>query len=492
MNSKKTVLFVVLVAVLLVSLAGCAQPTPEVQVVKETVVVEKEVEKVVKETVEVEVEKIVKETVEVEKEVVKEVEVTPTPVPITDEDVVTITWWGTERGRDTAAAREVHYQLARAFEEGHPNTKVAVALFPSKGFATRILTSVAAGEAPDLWYHYFAADIANQDFVEDLTPYIEASGIDPAEVWFPIGQQRGAYQDRIYGLPRDATAGVIAYNKAIFDAAGVAYPEAGWTIADYREKAIALTDAANDTYGVGAIVGSPGCFQWSSFSYNMGTDFISPDGRDVAGYMDTPEAMEALKYCLDLTATDEATAPAGMQEQYGELVFVSGQVGMQHISTWELDAINEQVDFEWAVVEPPQYDADTPGIAWTDSYIYNMWNGSEHKERTYDFMEWLTGPEAGKILAESGVWTPAVPAVWEEMGWPEDPIMGIFWTELQKETRIANYERSQFYWDCVGDIFYDVWSNYVELGETDLESYLPTMVEDAQLCLDDNFEAVEQ
>ena len=61
-----------LTVVLALILSACATPAPEV--IKETVVVEKEVEKVVKETivVEKEVEKVVKETVVVEKEVVVE------------------------------------------------------------------------------------------------------------------------------------------------------------------------------------------------------------------------------------------------------------------------------------------------------------------------------------------------------------------------------------------------------------------------------------
>lgn len=429
------------------------------------------------------------ETVEVEKEVY--IEVTPTAVPIGEDDVITITWWGTERGRDTAAARDLHFQLARAYEESHPNTQIAVALFPSRGFGTRILTSVAAGEAPDLWYHYFAADTATQGFMEDLTPYIESSGIDPTESWFPIAQHRAVYDGRYYGIPRDATAGVIAYNKDIFDAAGESYPEEGWTLADYREKALALTDIDKDIYGLGAIVGGAGAFQWSSFSYNMGVDFLSPDGSEVVGYMDTPEALEAFRYIFDLTATDQVTAPVGMQEQFGELVFVSGQVAMQHISTWELDAINEQADFDWGVVSPPRYDENTEGVAWTDSYVYNIWNGSPYKQRTWEFLAWLTGPEAAQIIADSGVWTPAVPSVWEDMGWDEDSVMSVFWNELQKETRIPNYLRSQYYWDCVGDVFYDAWSSYVELGETDLESYLPSVVEEAQVCLDDNFASQE-
>jgi hypothetical protein len=91
------------------------------------------------------------------------------------------------------------------------------------------------------------------------------------------------------------------------------------------------------------------------------------------------------------------------------------------------------------------------------------------------------------IMAEAGVWTPAVPSVWEEMGWTEDPVLNVAWNELQKEARVANYERSQFYFDCVGSIFDDVWTNYVELSDTDIEGYLATAVPNAQACLDDNY-----
>ena len=284
-----------IVAILAVA---CAPSEPEVVEVTRVVTEMEQVEvtRVVTETIEVEGEQVeVTRVVEVEVEVPVEVPVEAEPVAEAgEEDVVTISWWGTERGRETAATREVHFTLARAFEESHPNTKVAVSLFPSRGFSNRVLTAIAAGEGPDIWYHYFATDIATQGFLEDLTPYIEASDFDPAERWFPIGNQRAVYDGKFYGVPRDATAGFIAYNKDMFDAAGLPYPEAGWTIADYRESAIALTDADNDQYGIGAIVGSPGCFQWSPFSYNMGADFVSPDGHEVVGYFDTPEAENAL------------------------------------------------------------------------------------------------------------------------------------------------------------------------------------------------------
>ncbi|MDX1416152.1 MAG: sugar ABC transporter substrate-binding protein [Candidatus Promineifilaceae bacterium] len=491
MSTKRIAKFVVMFIIISLLTAACGASEPAVV----------EVTRVVTETEQVEVTRVVTETIEVEGETVEVTRVVEVQVEVPveeeaaaeagEEDVVTISWWGTERGRDTAETRELHFTLARAFEESHPNTSIAVSLFPSRGFANRVLTAIAAGEGPDIWYHYFATDIATQGFLEDLTPFIEASDFDPAERWFPIGNQRAVYDGKFYGVPRDATAGFIAYNMDMFDAAGLPYPEAGWTIEDYRQAAIALTDIDNDQYGIGAIVGSPGCFQWSSFSYNMGAEFVSPDGSEVAGYMDTPEAENALKFCLDLTATDQVAAPPGLQEQFGELVFLSGNVGMQHISTWELPAINEGAEFNWGVVAPPRFDENSDGIAWTDSYIYYMSSDTVQKQRAWEFMEWLSGPEAGMIMAEAGIWTPALPEVWEEMGWTEDPVLSVAWEELQKEARVANYERSQFYWDCVGSIFDDVWTNYVELGETDIAGILETAVPQAQACLDDNYASLE-
>ncbi len=97
-----------------------------------------------------------------------------------DDPVVTITWWSTERGRDTAATRDLHFQLARAFEEANPNIRVAISLFPSRAFNTRVATAIAGNEGPDVWTTYYAADVALQGFLEDLTPYMEASGVNPA------------------------------------------------------------------------------------------------------------------------------------------------------------------------------------------------------------------------------------------------------------------------------------------------------------------------
>lgn len=405
-----------------------------------------------------------------------------------DDQVVTITWWSTERGRDTAATRDLHFQLARAFEEANPNIRVAISLFPSRAFNTRVATAIAGGEGPDVWTTYYSPDVAEQGFLENLTPYIEASEIlNPEEDWFPIGQIRTQYEGNYYGVPREASAAFIAYNKDIFDAAGVPYPEEGWTVAEYREMANQLTDRENEQYGVGAIAGGEGCMMWSPFSFNLGTDVISPDGRQVVGYMDTPEAAEAWRFCLELVTEDQVAAPAELQDQYGELVFLSGNVAMQSISNWELPALEEQADFEWGVVAPPRYDESSEGIAWTDAYGHYMWSDSRHKDAAWRFLEWLAGPEAQRMAAEAGIWPANGPQVWEELGWDQDPVLGVAYRELQKETRIANYLRSQYFWDCVYPAFDNIRVRWIQNGERDLESMLAEEAVTAQFCLDDNY-----
>ena len=84
-------------------------------------------------------------------------------------------------------------------------------------------------------------------FFMPLNEAVEEAGIDPYEIYganLPV-EDDGNY----YALPFKQEMYCVFYNKAIFDEAGVPYPEGPWTWDEYVETAQKLTDKSRGVYG---------------------------------------------------------------------------------------------------------------------------------------------------------------------------------------------------------------------------------------------------
>lgn len=84
-------------------------------------------------------------------------------------------------------------------------------------------------------------------FFMPLNEAVEEAGIDPYEIYganLPV-EDDGNY----YALPFKQEMYCVFYNKAIFDEAGVPYPEGPWTWDEYVETAQKLTDKSKGAYG---------------------------------------------------------------------------------------------------------------------------------------------------------------------------------------------------------------------------------------------------
>ena len=84
-------------------------------------------------------------------------------------------------------------------------------------------------------------------FFMPLNEAVEVAGIDPYEIYganLPV-EDDGNY----YALPFKQEMYCVFYNKAIFDEAGVPYPEGPWTWDEYVETAQKLTDKSKGVYG---------------------------------------------------------------------------------------------------------------------------------------------------------------------------------------------------------------------------------------------------
>jgi multiple sugar transport system substrate-binding protein len=209
MRKLRTIIFVALLAVMLVS---CAQPPA--QVVIQTQVVEKEV---IKEVVQTKV---------VEKEVVKEITAIPTrsdglPVYTGGPAEIRMGWWG----NDDRAARTL--QVIKLFEAAYPEIKVTGE--PNGGtpdhFAI-IDTQLSANDAPDLiqfggnWPDY-------QQYLEPLNSYLgKQLLIDTPERFDQTALVPATAADgNLYVVSLGTNTLILVYNKTMIETAGAALPK---------------------------------------------------------------------------------------------------------------------------------------------------------------------------------------------------------------------------------------------------------------------------
>lgn len=129
--------------------------------------------------------------------------------------------------------------MIAAFQRKYPHIHLNTFSTDFTTFYTKMNTNIAAGTVPDVFmmsgaYFYNAA---MKGVLMELDPYIKAAHMDLARDYFtePANQM---YQGKTYGIPGEIDIVALAYNKDLFDAAGVRYPTTTWTWHDLMNAAL--------------------------------------------------------------------------------------------------------------------------------------------------------------------------------------------------------------------------------------------------------------
>jgi multiple sugar transport system substrate-binding protein len=188
------------------------------------------------------------------------------------------------------------------------------------------------------------------------------------------------------------------YNKALFDAAGVAYPDASWDWTKLREVAKKLTDASKGIYGFAAD-GSDQTGFWNVIYQNGG--YVISDDKKTSGY-DKPETIEALKYWSDFALVDKSS-PTFQQltETNAQNLFQSGKVAMMFAGDWTaIDFGKNAYTKDKVDVAPlPQGKKKAVILHGTTNVISAK---SAHQTEAWEFIKYLSSPEAQDIQSRGG------------------------------------------------------------------------------------------
>jgi multiple sugar transport system substrate-binding protein len=303
---------------------------------------------------------------------------------------VTISWfmrWDQAR-LDTVAA-----PVIEAFEAEFPNVNVEIENIGSGSeYYTVLQTRIAGQTAPDVFYPatHIAYALGSKGAILPLNDLIARDGIDLA-AYDPGILDLYTIDGQVMCLPIDTAALVVFYNKDMFDAAGLEYPQAGWTWADFLATAQALTvdvdgDGTIDQFGVDQFRNYWPMMVWSQTGHGLFDDIRHPTeflGAEQA-------AIDAIQWVADLTLV-EGVMPSDDQRADISDLFAAGKAGMNIIGHWRVPTYTANADFDFAFAPLPIGDFGEP-VNRADGSCFAISAQTQHPDEAWELVKFLAGP----------------------------------------------------------------------------------------------------
>jgi multiple sugar transport system substrate-binding protein len=291
-------------------------------------------------------------------------------------------------------------KLVESFEAVNPTIDVKVSVADWDSYWEKLLTGLAGGAAPDVFAMDgpLAPDYQGRDVLLDLQPLIERDGYDLGQL---ADQGVGVFKTadgKQYGLPRDLNVGVLYYNKKIFDAAGIPYPDDTWDWAKLTEVGKQLTldtnsDGTMDQWGLYTETSDMENY-WLSLVWQNGGDFFGADGKSTA--LTTPEAAGGLQRLQDLIYKDKIMAEPAIFAETGD-AFEQGLAAMEVNGSW-LVPTHQAAGIELGIAPIPSGPAGRFTVVNpTGAVIYK---NTKAPDAAWEFIKYLASPPAQEQLMQ--------------------------------------------------------------------------------------------
>jgi multiple sugar transport system substrate-binding protein len=287
----------------------------------------------------------------------------------------------------------VEYAVVKAFEEKNPDITVVFESVPYADIFLKYKTLIAAGLAPDVMSMNYdnAYMFASMGALAPLDELITASGYDTSTIYksaLDMFKLNGVQ----YSMPATFSDVVLFYNKNLFDAAGLEYPQRDWTKEEFQAAAKALT---LDTNGDGKIDQWGYTFPWWPIVLEMYNAKIwSADGKTCT--LNSPEGIKAMQSIVDARYVSKFAMTADDLAVQGDWdTFFAGKLAMLPTGPWAVGTFNEKITgFTYDIAHMPAGDKQA-----THTYAnsYAMSATSKNKDAAWRFIEFATGPEGTKI-----------------------------------------------------------------------------------------------
>ncbi|ALC91425.1 sugar ABC transporter substrate-binding protein [Bacillus sp. FJAT-18017] len=372
---------------------------------------------------------------------------------------------------DSGEALKIQEEIAKRFEEINPNVKVQVEAYGEE-FDQKLATSFGTKNPPDVLYMWnFPAYFQS---LEPLDQFVNNdSELDLNDFYQGLFNYSSMY-GKLYGIPAGFTTRVVYFNKDLFDIAGMPYPEEGWTWDDFQAAAEKLTVPSEKQYGFG-IRPEPDTYDLQGFIWSNESSFISEDGKEVEGYMNSPETIEAINVFADMLKDKSAVLVGGKNQQSGEEFFKEGKIAMWETGIWPLEEFKEaKVNF--GTVEMPAFSGKSVKGVIASSAV-SIAKDSKNKELAWEFVKFYSSAEAIKRRTAD---LPVRISVVKDIKTEEDPLIKPFYKMLERSNDTPAFHLNKN-WDEINRNLSSA-INAIML-EQDAETLLNKAVKDSEIYL---------
>ena len=303
---------------------------------------------------------------------------------------------------------DIYKGMIDKFQQAHADTisEIEVQITTQDEYGTTLTGMMTAGDLPDVFYVGPEAvdQYVENGYIENLTPYLEELGIstdglmqDVLNSYRHNGETTGSGD--LYALPKDSSVFAYAYNKDLFDEAGIPYPdpEDPYTYEEFVDVCKQLT---KDTDGDGEIdqwgCGMANAFMFHQFIWSNGASFTSDDYRTVT--IDTPEFKEAMQKYVDLTLVHKVTPTVEQDSSLGVYQrWLAGQEAFYACGTWDVAAFMDPETFpsNWDLCCFPPLSTGK-SMTWLGTVGYCVSSQSEHKKEAVELINFLSTDEDGQ------------------------------------------------------------------------------------------------
>jgi multiple sugar transport system substrate-binding protein len=256
-----------------------------------------------------------------------------------------------------AAFQPVQADFDAKYMEAHPNIEITVTNNTWGDHNQIVPTWAAAGTLPDVIYVHgrYAFPWNYEGIVVSLQDYIDNDpDFNVAGIW-EEALRLYRFNGNQHELPYDHGPVILGYNKDIFDAAGHDYPSPDWSMDDFRQAAIALTDlsdANNPRWGYAGSLPDFGNTANGPMLYGWGVEPFNED--ETAIQLDSDEARAAVQFWVDIIHADKAAPTPAESTAFEQGAWIAGRVAMNNVASWSTPTLHNFASFAWDVAPWPQ------------------------------------------------------------------------------------------------------------------------------------------